>query len=337
MAQTAPGQRPPFGELLVHLWHLSRPRFWTVSVLPAYVGYVLATRQLVPGLDRWVALADKAVRVGVRPSRIVDVLVAWLGLSLDLIVAMLVLGPLLWTATLLINDAHDLATDRANPRKARSPLVQGVLSAGWAKRTAHAFALATLALASLVDVVFLALVGGCLVLAWAYSVPPIRLKSRPGADVLVNAVGIGVLAGLAGWSIARPVASFPFALVPQGLMVAIAVYVPTTLADLPADRAAGERTIATVLGRERAYRIGWWAWIGANAGAIGLAVAGWWIPRGFLPVLVVFVPLLLWEYHTFIGQASGQAELVRGIFLCALTFTALNLLFAFAYAGLLTL
>lgn len=322
---------------MVHLWQLSRPRFWIVSVLPAYVGYVLATRELVPGIARWTALWDTAARRGVPPGRVVSTFEAWLVASADLWVAMIVLGPLLWAATLLINDAYDVETDRANPRKAASPLVQGLVTAGWARGAAHLAALAALLMAALVGRVFLLLTAACLVLAWAYSVPPIRLKSRPGLDVAVNAVGIGALAGMAGWSIAEPLSSFPFAFLPQGLAVAVAIYVPTTLADVEADRAAGERTIATVLGRERAYQVGWIAWILANLGAVALSIGGWLIPRAFLPVLVVFTPLLLWEYHTFIGQARDQKALVRGIFLCALTFTAVNLLFAFVYTGLVTL
>lgn len=326
---------PGIARGLVYLWTLSRPRFWTVSALPAYVGYVLATRTLVPGLPLWTRLWSRAVEQGVRPAEAASAFVAWLGASADLIVGLTVLGPLLWTATLLLNDVHDLPTDRRNPRKAKSPLVQGLVDRGWAGRAAHGFALAALVLASFAGRTFLVLTGGCLALAWAYSVPPIRLKSRPGADVAVNAVGIGALAGMAGWSLAAPLTEFPFVLLPQGLLVATAVYVPTTLADLEPDRDAGERTIATVLGPRTAYRIGWWAWVACNAGAILLAGLDLLIPRGFLPVLVVFVPLLLWEYRTFIDPERSQAELVRGIFLCALTFVAVNVLFAFAYTGLL--
>lgn len=326
---------PGLGELLVHLWTLSRPRFWTVSVLPAYVGYVLATRELVPGLALWTRLWDTAARSGVTATRLLDTVVGWVALGADLLLGLVVLGPLLWTATLLINDAYDLGTDRRNPRKASSPLVQGIVDAGWARRTAHGFAAGALGLASLLPTSFLLLTAACLVLAWAYSVPPVRLKSRPGMDVAVNAIGIGVLAAMAGWSLAAPVGAFPFAFLPQGLLVAVSIYVPTTLADHAADAAAGERTLATALGPERAYQIGWWTWVASNAGALVLAGGGWLIPRGFLPVLVVFVPLLLWQYHTFIGQARDQAALVRGIFLCALTFLAFNLLFAFTYTGLL--
>jgi len=207
---------------------------------------------------------------------------------------------------LLINDTHDVATDRRNPRKASSPLVQGVVSAGWACRTAHLIAALALVGASLVSTTFLVLVATCLVLAWAYSVPPVRLKSLPGGDVLVNAVAIGV-------------------------------YAPTTIVDRKPDLAAGDRTIATQMGAENAYRVGWWAWVAANAGAIVLAGLDRVIPRGFLPVLLVFVPLLLWQYRTFASPDRDPEALVRGIVLCSLTFAAVNLLFALAYTGWLRL
>lgn len=337
MADSQAGDKATWARRAVHLWRLSRPRFWTVSALPAYVGYVLATRELVPGLALLEQGLDAVSTASSPAAALLGTAGAWLAASADLLLGLLVMGPLLWTATLLINDAYDLPTDRRNPRKATSPLVQGLVDAGWARQAAHVFAVLALAVASLLGATFLACTAACLILAWLYSVPPVRLKSRPGGDVLVNALGIGVLAGLAGFSLARPVAAFPFAFLPQGLLVAVAVYVPTTLADAAADRAAGDRTIATALGPERAYRVGWIAWILANVGAIGLSLGGWLIPRAFLPVLVVFVPLMLWEYRTFIGEAEEQAELVRGIFLCALTFTAVNLLFAFTYTGLLDL
>ena len=46
------------------------------------------------------------------------------------LVALLVLGPLIWGAVLAQNDLHDLPSDRVNPRKATAPLVTGAVSAG---------------------------------------------------------------------------------------------------------------------------------------------------------------------------------------------------------------
>src|SRR5690242_473440 len=76
---------------------VSRPWFWPVSWVPAYMGTVLAGH-------------------------------AWFPARADLpraAVALLVLGPLIWGAVLAQNDLHDLPSDRANPRKATSPFVTG--------------------------------------------------------------------------------------------------------------------------------------------------------------------------------------------------------------------
>src|SRR3954464_8249665 len=80
---------------------VSRPWFWPVSWVPAYLGTVLAGHAWLP------ARADAGRAV----------------------VALLVLGPLIWGAVLAQNDLHDLPSDRVNPRKATAPLVTGVMSA----------------------------------------------------------------------------------------------------------------------------------------------------------------------------------------------------------------
>ncbi len=305
-----------------------------VSILPMYVGWVLATRTLAPALAQWASFWAGAVADGRSLAEFLYTLQATILLSFDLILALVAMGPLLWAATLLINDAYDLPGDRANPRKARSPLVQGLVSAGFAKKAAYAFAVATVAVAWLVNLTFFLLMLANLVLAWAYSMPPVRLKTRPGMDLAVNAVGIGLLSGLAGWAVTRPVAEFPFLFAGQGLLVAAAIYVSTTLVDHEADQAVGYQTLATHLGPRRAYRIGFTAWIASNVGAIAFSAADTVIPRAMLPILLIFCPLLVWEYHAFIGRARTPAGRIEGIVLCSLTFLAVNLVFALMYTGL---
>lgn len=330
----ADAERAPLGRFLISLWRLSRPEAWMVSVLPMYVGWVLASREIVPGVHLWTNFWALAASQGTTAAYFAQTLGGWVWEARLLIGAAVALGPLSWAATLLINDVHDLPGDRLNPRKARSPLVRGDVS----KRAAHAAAYVSAALALgvawLVGPVFATLTLAALALAWAYSAPPLRFKTRPGADVAVNAVGVGVLAALAGWSIARPVAEFPFVFLPQGLLVAVAVYVPTTLVDHEADAQSGYATLATHLGRDNAYRIGWWSWIASNAGALVLAWNDWVLPRRMLPILVIFVPLLVWEYHRFIGRARDGPAMVEGIVLTSLTFLCVNLVFALMYTGL---
>ena len=324
---------PSLGTLLIYIWKLSRPEFWMVSVFPVYLNHILATEPLFPGLEHWRAFVAKASESGATFHEFGRTLQLSLAAAGPFLLALLVMGPLLWGATLLINDVLDLKGDRANLRKARSPLVQGLVSRGLAHRTAYVFAFGSLLAAYFVNLDFMLMVLGCLVLAWLYSVPPIRLKTRPGMDVAVNAVGIGVFSAVAGWSIGRPMGEFPFPYLPQGLLVAAAIFVPTTLWDAQSDKKVGYLTIATQLGSRKAYLVGWWCWLLCNAGAIMLSWNDWIIPRRMLPILILFCPLMIWQYHAFIGKAKTSPEAVRGMMLCAATFFSVNMVFALMYSG----
>ena len=325
---------PTLSDFLLYLWRLSRPEVWLVSLVPMYVGFVLASREAAPGFSLWSAFWARAAAEGATTGEFFAVLGEWWAGSRGFVLACVVMGPLVWAATLLINDVHDLAADRANPRKARSPLVQGLVTRGWAHGAAYAFAGMALVLSLAVGLAFAALLAACLLLAWAYSAPPLRLKTRPGADVLVNAVGVGALSALAGWTLARPLAEAPWAFMPQGVLVAAAIYVPTTLVDHDSDRAMGFSTFATTLGPRLAYRVGLACWVLCNLGALALSALDLIIPRAMLPVLLIFCPLLVYEYHVFIGKARDGPEMIRGIILCSLTFLCVNLVFALMYTGL---
>jgi chlorophyll synthase len=289
-------------EVLLAWWRLARPPIWLVSLVPLYVGHLFATRSIVA------------------PS------------PLRLTVAMVVFGPLVWAAALYINDVHDLAADRDNPRKQQSPLVTGTLSAEAVRRAAMILAAASLVGAAWIGLRFAALTGAFLLLAWGYSVPPLRMKTRPGADIATNAIGVGVLPLLAGWAVARPLGEFPWALLPQGAAVAIGLYVPTTLVDHDADQRAGCNTVACRLGYRRAYRIGAAAWGTAIAGAAALAALDVALPRAMLPWLVAGAPVLAVAYHVLIGRARSPAEVIRGIVVISALFLVPVAGFALLYA-----
>lgn len=320
--------------VLLALWRLSRPEIWLVTLLPFYLGYVLASQQVLPGFGLWTRFWAEAADEGATFGAFWSTLEEWALVSWRFLLGALVMGPLVWWATLLINDVHDLEGDRLNPRRVRSPLVLGWVSVGFAHKAAYLFAGLCLLSGLLVGPVFALLVLVALVLAWLYSVPPVRLKTRPGFDLAVNAVGIGFGAALAGWSVAAPLAGFPWVLAPQGLLVAVAAYAPTTIVDAEVDRRVGASTMAVRFGEQAAYRVGWWAWVLANLGAVLLAASDLVLPRRFLPVLVLFVPVLLFEYHTLIGKARSQERLVEGIVVTSLTFAAVNAVFMLMYTGL---
>jgi chlorophyll synthase len=208
-----------------------------------------------------------------------------------------------------------------------------VLSERAVWRGAAAAALAAVALALTVNITFALVTVGALALAWAYSAPPLRLKTRPGADLAANALAVGGVTLLAGWAVTRPLSEFPWYVLPQGLLVATALYVPTTLVDADSDRRSGYRTITTTLGECRSYLVGCGAWVLSCAGAVLLASLDLLVPRRMLWVFALAMPLLLWEYHVLIGRARTPAAIERGIVVCSLTFLVANSAFALMYTG----
>lgn len=208
--------RTPSASRLRGVVAIGRPLLWPVSLLPFYCGVVLATHRLIP------TVADL-------PHAVVGAIVA---------------GPLVWVAVLALNDVHDLPGDLRNPRKCTAPLVAGRLTPADARAVTAIAAVLAVLTALLVGTTFAAGTVLMLGLGWAYSAPPLRWKTRPGIDVAVNAVAVGMLGPLAGWTAVHGIIGFPWLMAGQGALVGVALYVPTTLADLGADVRSGYRTAA---------------------------------------------------------------------------------------------
>jgi lycopene elongase/hydratase (dihydrobisanhydrobacterioruberin-forming) len=255
---------------------VSRPWFWPVSWVPAYLGTVLAGQAWLPGR------ADAARAA----------------------VALLVLGPLIWGAVLAQNDLHDLPSDRANPRKATAPLVTGAVSAVRLRTWYRAMALAAVGLALFVGPLFVLGVAGVLLLGWAYSVPPLRLKTRPGWDVAVNALVVGLVSPVAGWSITRDPWQFPWQFGLIGVLFAAALYVPTTVTDRSADAGAGDITFAVRFGAGVAYRLGLALWGAALTFSLLCAALDVVVPRATLLPQAVMAPVLLTAYAVLTRRPS---------------------------------
>lgn len=247
---------------------VSRPWFWPVSWVPAYLGTVLAGRAWLP------AHADAP-----RPA-----------------MALLVLGPLVWAAVLAQNDLHDLPSDRDNPRKGTAPLVIGAVSVRRLQVWYRWIALAAVGAALFVGPLFVLGVVGVLVLGWAYSAPPLRLKTRPGWDVAVNALVVGVMSPVAGWSITRSPWEFPWQFGLIGLLFAAALYVPTTVTDLAADSGAGDTTFAVRFGPRFAHRLGIALWASALSLSLLCAWLGVLVPRSTLIPQLLMAPVLVAAY-----------------------------------------
>ncbi|MEU4621939.1 UbiA prenyltransferase family protein [Actinoplanes sp. NPDC023801] len=288
------------GRSAVALLAMSRPWFWPVSWVPAYLGTVLAGHSWLP--DR--ADAPRAA------------------------VALLVLGPLIWAAVLAQNDLHDLRSDRDNPRKAAAPLVTGALSPARLRNWYRVAALACVGAAVYVGPLFVLGVAGVLALGWAYSVPPLRLKTRPGWDVAVNALVVGLVSPAAGWAITDPPWAFPWQFGLIGVLFAAALYVPTTVTDLAADSGAGDTTFAVRFGAPLAYRIGVGLWASALAVALLCAASDVVVPRSTLVPQLIAAPVLLAGYAMLTRHPS-----IPRMAAVSVLFAIPTAGFAYAYVG----
>jgi 4-hydroxybenzoate polyprenyltransferase len=86
-----------------------------------------------------------------------------------------------------------------------------------------------------------------IVVAWAYSVPPVRLKERPPLDCLSNGVGYFLLPFVMGYSLGADPLAMPLKYWLLALCVC-GIHALATAADYEADRAAGHRTFAVAFG-----------------------------------------------------------------------------------------
>jgi 4-hydroxybenzoate polyprenyltransferase len=103
-----------------------------------------------------------------------------------------------------------------------------------------------------------------LLVAWAYSVPPVRLKERPPLDSLANGLGYFLLPFVMGYSLGDDPAAMPLKYYLLALCVC-GIHALATAADYDADREAGHRTLAVAYGRRLAtllalatFAIAWW-------------------------------------------------------------------------------
>lgn len=269
---------PSAGQVLKYLWQLTLPEFWMVSIFPVYIGYVLGSKTMLP--------------------------------SVEAVLGILIMGPLIMGSTLMLNEYYDREIDLKNPRKAKSPLVRGLVEPENAFRAAVALMALGLMLGLVISLAFALVVLGAILLSLAYSVPRIRFKALPGADLYVNAVGLGILCPLAGYAtVLSPAVPFPFPFLAVAFFGLGAAYIPTTMMDYDVDRQAGIHSLSVKLGRERAYLLG----VGFIAASIGLIFALGLLDRApfsrplierISGLLVVTVALYAWfvrrmDYRTY--------------------------------------
>jgi len=223
------------------------------------------------------------------------------------------------------NEYFDLAADRANLTPTEwsggsRVLVSGALSPRVALRAAQVLRTVALLLAATVcfaggrggRVAAGALVGA-LVLAWAYSAPPLRLHSR-GLGELTTAIVVTGLTPLVGFVLQSGglagAAGLARALLPlAGLQLAMLLAIE--FPDAAGDAVAGKRTLVVRLGAAvaaGAYR----ALLVAIYGAIPLLLIGG-LPGRAAVAAASLGPLAAWQFWVLGRGAWGEARRWEGM------------------------
>ncbi len=261
-------------ELIVSLGGV---KFWIVAMVPLYVGWVLGQ----PAAERHLFIDDLRVALGI-----------------------ITVGPFLGTSTLLLNAYYDMGTtDRANPRKRYTQVIEELINNGLMDRgtlllaslgfAALGLLLAVYVSSSLVDygglgspgpvtsVVgtqgFTLLMVLITLMSIAYSHPALRWKGVPGLDLATNMIGFGIICPLAGWVLMRPLEQAPWWYFGSIALFLGAVYAPTTASDYEADKMYGIRTLAVRLGVQRTLALGFAFQVAAVA-ALGAVWSVRWFP-----------------------------------------------------------
>ncbi|OBB96772.1 UbiA prenyltransferase family protein [Mycobacterium sp. 852002-40037_SCH5390672] len=302
--------RLPIGVVMV-----MRPWIWGAAIPPFYLGYVIATRQIVPaGCVSF------------------DVHRCW-SENWRMLIVLSVTGSMCWLFSFLLNDIYDLPADRDNPRRQKSPLVRGWISPRAARTIAALSAMLAIVGAVACGRDFVIVAAAWLFIGWAYSAPPLRLKNRPGLDTFACAIAVGAFAPALGWAAAKPLAELPWAIPVLGVASIVAIYIPATISDYETDRANGVQTVAVRLGRDKAYWIGFGGNVVVFLVTTALDSMDSIVPRRMLPIQVTGGLIMMTLYHILLHRQHDQRAIWRGLSivgLCAIVFLGV---FGLMYAG----
>ncbi|GBE80561.1 hypothetical protein SCP_0302760 [Sparassis crispa] len=191
-----------------------------------------------------------------------------------------------------VNDVYDYESDLRNPRKKAEGMEGGILNPVFHKDvlTAAYWSSAIVMTAAMVcgepqNVLANAVL---VTLGWQYSSPPFRLKEIPVVDSISNGL-IVFLAWFIGFSFSgRSIAEAPA----KGYMMSLCtagVHALGAVMDTEADRAAGQKTIAVVLGKRCAAIFAAMCYVIASTTVDANSIFGVYVRCG---ILIMVIPCI---------------------------------------------
>ncbi len=202
-----------------------------------------------------------------------------------------------------VNDIFDARIDRLNPKKSgdRERRYDGDPRIRWTTAGAGLLGIAILPFLPRESVPWVLVF---LVLATAYSVPPVRLKTTPLVDSVSN--GLYILPGIAAYVALTGVLP-PLPILVGAWLWTMAMHTFSAIPDIDPDRRAGIRTTATVLGARGTLVYCGACWLAA---AFGFAIVD--VRGGALLSLYPALVLLIGVRSISIERAYWWYPLING-------------------------
>jgi 4-hydroxybenzoate polyprenyltransferase len=151
------------------------------------------------------------------------------------------------SAAFVVNQIFDVESDRLNRKTFL--LSSGVVSRSESAILLVALSIAVFGLGLRSEPPLRYLVWSGLVLGFAYSVPPVRLKGRPVLDMVANVVGFGVIGFAMGWLAYAEMSWHLWTRCSAYALAMCAIFLNTCIPDEEGDRKAGDRTSCVAFGR----------------------------------------------------------------------------------------
>jgi len=160
------------------------------------------------------------------------------------------------SASNCLNQVWDLREDRLHPEKRNRPVANGEISESEALSLAIFGLILVVILCSFVNTLFTIFVGLILLFAFAYSVPPMRLKKR----LVLNNLCLSIPRGFLGVLACVSIVAYPFEItfICIGLILflfAFGVNPVKDISDIEADKKVGIKNLCTVYGVKKAMII----------------------------------------------------------------------------------
>ena len=224
-------------------------------------------------------------------------------------IALLIVGPLVSGGAVSINQYYDFEIDRKSSHPERFALVVGNIRKQNALILGLFLLLTAISLSLYINLFafLLTLIG--IIISVIYSAPPIRLKTKPFIDSLINGIAYGILPTLMGWCLLRTFSIDPLIISIPSFLGLTSSHMLLAIPDERIDRSFQIKTTAVFLGSKQTIVV-------ASILLVSMfSLIGLYIVIKVLPILTILVfPIGFFILREYLRLYKEGISAIRSVF-----------------------